>query len=161
MTLRPARPDDAATLGALFADAIRTTGPEHYTAEQVEAWAASAADPAVYGRRILGARVTVAEDDTGAVGFVALGRDGHVAALFVRGDRQRRGVGRALLAALVEQAHADGVDRLHAEASVFSLPLFLSAGFVVVGRDVIERGGVEIERALVERKPSGRGGDRA
>ena len=87
----------------------------------------------------------------GPIGFVALGRGGHVAALFVRGDRQRRGVGWVLLSALVEQARAGGVGRLHAEASVFSLPLFLSAGFVVAGHDVFERAGVQIERALVER----------
>ena len=151
MTLRPARPSDAAPLGAVFADAIRTVGPEHYSPAQIEVWTASAADAAAYGRRILRADVTVAEDPTGIVGFAALGRGGHVAALFVRGDRQRRGIGRALLTTVVRQAREGGVERLHAEASVFSLPLFLSAGFVVMGRDVFARDGVEIERALVER----------
>lgn len=151
MTLRPARASDAETLGFLFVDAIRTTGPEHYSNAQVRVWIASAADPGVYGRRVLQAQVTIAEDETGAVGFGALADDGHVAALFVRGDRQRRGVGRALLAALVEQAHEGGVGRLYAEASVFSLPLFLQAGFVQMGTDVFERDGVEIGRALVRR----------
>ena len=158
MNTRPARPRDAETIGRLFADAIRTAGPERYTARQVDAWAASADDPAAYGRRMLRARTTVAEDETGVVGFVALGEGGHVAGLFVRGDRQRRGVGRALLAALVEHADASGVARLHAEASVFSLPLFLAAGFVVAGTETVEVRGVLFHRALVERTAGGGAG---
>lgn len=158
MTLRPARATDANALGRLFADAIRTTGPERYTARQVDAWAAGADDPGAYGRRMLRAHTTVAEDETGVVGFATLGEGGHVAGLFVRGDRQRRSVGRALLAALVEQADAGGVARLHAEASVFSLPLFLGAGFVVTGTETVRVRGVPFERALVERTVKGGAG---
>jgi len=151
MTLRDATDADAAILGRLFADAVRTGGPRHYSPAQVEAWAEAAADPLAYGRRVLTGQVLLAEDASGGVGFVAVGVGGHVSALYVRGDRQGRGVGGTLLAEAVRRADAAGAERLHAEASEGSLAMFLGAGFARVGSETVKRGGVTLTRHLVER----------
>lgn len=151
VTLRDAAPADAAALAAVFADAIRTAGPRHYTPEQVAAWSAVGADPAAFARRLLTGRTWVAEEGGAAVGFAVLCDDGRVGALYIRGDRQGRGIGRRLLEAVLGAARARGEARLYAEASAFSLPLFERVGFAVVGTERVERDGVWFERHLVER----------
>ncbi len=50
----------------------------------------------------------------------------------------------------MEAARAEGIECLHAEASVLSRPLFEAVGFVVTGTEIVERQGVAIERFLVE-----------
>ena len=149
--LRRATESDLDALRALFADAVRTTGPDAYSPEQVDLWAATAGTEAGFRRRLLGAWSVVAADAPGGrlLGFGALDGD-RVSGLYVAGDAQRRGVGGALLAAVVAEARRRGVARLRAEASVFSLGLFRRHGFAVVGADRIERRGVVFERSLVE-----------
>ncbi len=46
----------------------------------------------------------VAEDEPGPVGFATLDTDGHIDALYVCGDRQRQGLGRALLKRAISSA---------------------------------------------------------
>ncbi len=150
MGLRRAAAADAEALADVFADAVRSAGPAHYTPAQVEAWASAAADPAAFGRRMLEGDVWIAEDDDGPVGFAALSGE-RVAALYVRGGRQRRGTGHALLGTALAEAERRGLRRLRSEASAFALPLFLRAGFRAVGTETVRRGGVEIERTVVER----------
>jgi len=151
VTLRAGTEADAPALAALFAAAVRAAGPAHYTPEQVDAWAAAADDPRAFHARLLRHETLVAEDDTGPIGFAGLAPDGHVTALYVRPDRMRRGVGRALLGAVLARAAARGIGRLYAEASAFSLPLFERAGFTVERVEVVERGGVRFERHRVVR----------
>lgn len=159
MTIRPARPDDALSFGPAFEDAVRVSGPEAYSAEQVEAWALASADRSGFNRRVLSWTAFVAEDESGTVGFASLGRGGHIAMLYVRPDRQRRGICSALLDTLIGQARANGAARLRAEASAFSLPVFVRAGFHITATETVERVGVLIERVLVERSvEAGRGG---
>lgn len=155
MTIRRGTQRDSAALGNLFEDAVRTIGSESYDPAQVNAWAAAADDREGFGRRMLQDDVFLAEDEAGPVGFATLGPGGHVGALYVRGDCQRRGVGRALLATVLAVAWERGEEQVHAEASAFARPLFEQAGFVVVGTEMVERGGVRIERHLVERRRSG------
>ena len=152
MTVRNARPSDTSSFAPIFDDAVRRVGPTHYTPDQIEMWAAAARDPDAYGRRIARAHTVVAESDAGAVvGFGSLEPGGFVYALYVQSGWHRQGVGGALLNALIQHAESSGVGRLHSQASVFSLPIFLRAGFHVVGEETVERDGVRIDRTLVER----------
>src|SRR5690606_34488955 len=101
LSVRPMRAGDAPALAALFEAAVRGAGPQHYTPEQVEAWAAAADTP---GFPLATRNVTlVAEDPTGVVGFAALRSDG-VDALYVHPDRMREGIGTALLRRLLAEA---------------------------------------------------------
>jgi putative acetyltransferase len=149
MRIREATEADAPALAVLFADAVRAAGPARYTPTQVDAWAAAADDPRALYARLLRHETLVAEDETGPIGFAGLAPDGHVTALYVRPGRMRRGVGTALLDAVLARAAARGFGRLYAEASLFSLPLFERAGFVVTDVETVERRGVRFERHRV------------
>lgn len=155
MLIREGTEADLLAFAAVFRDAIQVAGPARYTPDQVAAWAASAEDGAAFGRRMLETRTFVAEDESGLVGFASLDPDGRVGMLYVRGDGQRRGVGGRLLATALEAAA--GSERSYAEASAISLPVFLRAGFEVVGTETVRRQGVSFERHLVERalEPAG------
>lgn len=149
--LRAATAADVPTLAALYADAVRTTGPQAYTPEQVEAWRAAADEPFSFRLTVLNADVLVAEGASGIVGFCGLRADGYVSALYVRGDRQRQDVGAALLARLVAEAEVRRMARLFTEASAFSRGLFARHGFVLVEVERVERRGVPFDRYVMAR----------
>ncbi len=169
MHLRTAIAADVPALAALYAEAVRSAGPAHYDATQIEAWAAFADSlPRSSGEArfrsfvlaplTLVAEDTVAGDTSGIVGFAGLASGGHVTALYVRSDRMRRGIGSALLRALIERAEAQGIARLHTEASPFSRPVFARHGFVLDAVETVERRGATFERYRMVRRLTANGG---
>ena len=62
-------------------------------------------------------------------------RWGYVSNMFVRAEQRGRGVGSALLQAIVEAADERGYARLVLSPSEESLPLYRGAGFVTPGGD--------------------------
>jgi putative acetyltransferase len=157
ISMRPARPEDVAALSALYARAVRVLGPGHYSPAQVAIWAAFAADGA-FADFILDVDTVIAELAGTPAGFCGMAADGHVASVYVAPELAGRGLGSALLSHALASHPAPTSGRWYAEASVFSLPLFLKHGFVESGRESTSRHGVRFERHLVERAapaPSG------
>lgn len=153
MHFRLATADDLPALAELYSTTVRILGPALYTADQVRVWSASPADVERFRGFILNAHTLVAmvEDSPEPVGFAGLEPDGRVASLYVHANYCRRGIGSALLAALLEKAEADGLTRLRTEASKFSRPVFERFGFTL---DEVERGmhhGVPFMRFLMSR----------
>ncbi len=154
MRMRVATERDLAALQAVYADAVRTVGPSAYSDAQVTMWASFAADGVALRSWILNARMVVAEEEgdggcSEIVGFCSLAADGHVNALYVRGDRVRQGIGSQLLTEAVDYAQQHQMPRLYAEASEFSYPLFCKFGFALTGTEVVDRHGVTFHRYLV------------
>jgi putative acetyltransferase len=155
VTLRPFRPGDAPALLALFRDTIRRVNCRDYNPEQIAAWASDEIDPDTWAARFAGRFVVVAEDGGRPAGFADLEADGHIDRVYVSADHQGRGVGRALLAAVVAEARRSGLARLFVEASITARPFFESQGFVMLAPQVVVVRGVEfvnfrMERALAE-----------
>lgn len=148
--IRIATESDVEPLGELFVDAIRTAGPQSYTPPQVESWAASVCDRARFRAFILNPTTFFAVDQTGPIGFCGIEDNGHIASVYLRGDRQRRGIGTRLIQHVLELATERRMARLYAEASEFSLPLFLKMGFQTVGTETVELNGEFFVRHLVE-----------
>jgi N6-L-threonylcarbamoyladenine synthase len=85
----------------------------------------------------------VAEDDDGSIvgfgGVMVAGSEAHLMDVAVDPPRRRRGIGRALLWALAEEAAGLGATRMTlevAEGNRSALDLYLSCGFDVAGRRV-------------------------
>ncbi len=165
MIIRPACRADLPALRALYADAVRFAGPVSYNAAQVAAWAAFADDDGFAGFiDAVHTYVALIDPDTdvhgGAgseshdpriLGFCGIGDDGHVASVYVYGCCQGQGIGRTLLDFALAAHPAPTTGRYRAEASAFSLPLFLHLGFRLVGTERVLRDGVPFERFLVEK----------
>lgn len=74
-----------------------------------------------------------------------------VAGLGVDPVVQRRGVGRALLDAVLDEARRLGLPRVFTEASITARPFFEARGFVVVSPQVVLCRGVEFVNYRMER----------
>lgn len=72
----------------------------------------------------------VFEDDPGIAGYIAFKEGRHVAMLFVAPERQRQGIGKALMAAALEHRR---VDRVTVRASHNAVPSHEKNGFVTTG----------------------------
>lgn len=167
MIIRPACGADLPVLRALYANAVRAAGPASYTLAQVAAWAAFANDHAFAGFiDAVHTYVALADHDTDAhadadsgsgshgpriLGFCGVGDDGHVASVYVDAAFQGQGIGTALLDFALAAHPAPTTGRYRAEASAFSLPLFLRLGFRLVGTERVLRDAVPFERFLVEK----------
>jgi len=132
-------------LVTLFEQAVRGSGPEHYSAEQVEQWALGAQHPG-FVSQLHEHHGWVAELGNVPLGFVTLSADGHLSLLYVGADHQRQGLGNLLLTTALAGARAQGLQRITTEASAFSYELFLRHGFVLTGLECVERGGVSFTR---------------
>lgn len=151
VVLRTAEEGDLERLAELFTKTVRTLGPAYYSHDQVEAWAAAACDRAKFRAWILDAETLVAEQDGQVVGFCGIARDGHITGLYVDAAWTRKGIGRRLLEEILQVGVREGIARCYAEANPLSLPVFLRAGFVQTGTEVVERQGASFTRDLVEK----------
>lgn len=140
ISLRPFRPDDTPALFALFRDTVHRVNARDYSPEQLRAWAPDAFDAARWGT--LAERFAVVAEANGrTIGFTDLEPDGHIDRFFVHADHQGRGVGRAMMGALVAEAGRTGLRRLFAEVSVTARPFFERRGFTArAAQEVLVRG---------------------
>lgn len=72
------------------------------------------------------------------VGTGRLLPDGHIGRMAVLGDWRGRGVGGAILAALIERAAARGMKRLLLNAQTHAVPFYARHGFVAFGDEFME-----------------------
>lgn len=139
--LRPYRADDAPLLLDLFKDTIRRVNCRDYTPEQIAAWT-SEIKLEVWTAKLASRWCVVAEANDGQLaGFADLEANGHLDRFYVHADQQRCGVGRALLAAVMQQANQRALPRVFSEVSITARPFFLKHGFrVITDQLVFSRG---------------------
>jgi putative acetyltransferase len=151
ITIRRYNPRDAPALLDLFRDTVRRVNSRDYSPEQVRAWAPDDIDPDRWAGRFGGRFVVVAEEAGRPVGFAELGADGHIDRVYVSADHQRRGVGQALLEAVVSEARRLGLSRLFVEASITARPFFEAQEFAVLASQVVSCRGAELVNHRMER----------
>ncbi|MCC2670921.1 MAG: hypothetical protein K0Q72_3392 [Armatimonadetes bacterium] len=128
LRLRAATEDDAQRLWEVRAAAIHQRAGEHYSQEQLDAWAARRTPPS-YQAPIARGRIQVALEDETTVGFVQLDlQAGEIEAIYVHPGWTRRGVGNRLLAEAQERAAAAGLTRLVLDASLNAVQFYEQAG---------------------------------
>ncbi|MEU4392564.1 GNAT family N-acetyltransferase [Kribbella sp. NPDC023855] len=129
--IRAYEPADAQATWEAYFRAIRDTAVKDYSAEQVAAWAPESVDLVEWNKRRLAAHTFVATIDSRVVGFSDVTADGLLDMLFVHSEAGGRGVGRALVEAVITKARQLGLSRLHTHASRTALPAFQRYGFKV------------------------------
>ena len=137
MRLRPYEPEDLDILLALFTDAVRRIACRDYTEAQTRAWAPEEPDRAVWATQLLSTDTLVAEEQSEIVGFASWEPNGHIDLLYVHADHQRRGVARALVTAIENEAYRRGLSRLLTEASLTARAVFERCGFLIVTQQTV------------------------
>ncbi len=138
VSFRPYLPADAERCAAIFRDAIEISAAEDYDDDQRAAWAARADDEAGFGAKLAGQLTIVATLDGFVVGFASLKGVDQLDMVYVDPAAGRRGVGAALIDALVRLAQARGAKSLTAEASDVSKPLFERQKFKAERRSLVQ-----------------------
>ncbi len=148
MEIRHVEETDLVELIELYRSAIQVQGAEHYSHEQLEAWANSATEES-FMRFILSPVTYVAVDDTGPLGFCGYEQNGHIASLYIRPDSSGKGIATALVGHVLEEARAHGINKFFAEASEMSVRVFERYGFKTSGHDEIVVGEEHFRRNLM------------
>ncbi|MEM9304465.1 MAG: GNAT family N-acetyltransferase [Pseudomonadota bacterium] len=140
-------------IGTLFHEAVHRTASAFYTAAQCEAWAPTPGDQERWRWRCELKRPFVYLDGMAVIGFVELDPDGHIDCLYVHPDRNRQGIGSALVGHALAICREVGLERSYAQASHIAKGLFLQNGFTVTAFQTVEVRGQRLDNWLVERAP--------
>lgn len=150
MSLRGVELADAVPLWAIRTAAIRVLCAGHYPPADVDAWIRTPMPPR-FAEVLVLQRAVVVDDEARpaadrALAFGFLDRDdGEVAAVYVRPDAARRGIGRLLLARLEADAVASGLSRLRLASSLNAVGFYRAAGYVDERADTFRHpGGFEL-----------------
>lgn len=153
IAIRRGAAEDGPALGRLMHAAIHgATGAAYGPAER-DAWAPRPPEGEAWAARLARQRVWVAEEGGGGLaGFITLAEDGLIDLAFTAPEKVGRGVGGALYAALEDAALASGMALLSVEASLIAEPFFARRGFTLLRRNRLERGGVILRNASMEKR---------
>ena len=150
ITLQPYREEDSAALAVLFYKTVRRVNIKDYTPAQVQAWAPAPPDPDVWHRSFAGHLAWVAWQAGEAVGFGDLDPEtGYLDRLYVRWDKQGLGIGSMLCDRLEQNCTAATV---YTYASITAQPFFAHRGYQLIFRQQVERRGVLLENARMEKE---------
>ncbi|MBO0695247.1 MAG: GNAT family N-acetyltransferase [Verrucomicrobia bacterium] len=136
--IRRATPDDALAIATLYHDTVKKINSRHYAPAQIQAWAGATPDPQKWLERQT-TRTTFVDEQDGIIrGFAELENNGHIGAVYVHADYQRKGIASALLKKVEEEAVARGANCLLTDASVTARPFFAKHGFEIVATQDVE-----------------------
>lgn len=152
MNIRSYRAADCPLLAQLFYDTVHTVNARDYSPAQLAAWATGSVDLAAWNRSFLQHHTLVAIDAGQIVGFGDMDQNGFLDRLYVHHAFQRRGVARAILQQLEEQAKARGVTRFTTHASITARPFFERFGYVVLQRNEVVRAGISLTNYTMEKR---------
>lgn len=140
MKIRYYQASDAKALTDIFYQTIHQVGLEHYTLEQVNAWAPLPVDYDKWSQKLAAQPPFVAVIDDRVVGFISLDEVGYIDWAFTHKDYQRKGIASKLYWYLEQQAIELGIKELSVKASYFARPFFEKFGFNVLSRNENPRG---------------------
>jgi len=157
LLIRPCRVTDAPGLAELYHRAVREGTGAHYDAAQRAAWSPAPPMDETWRRRLIEAQTVVAEQGGRLMGFMTLDiESGWIDFAYVAPEAMGRGVGETLYAVLEGRARAAGLTRLETEASLLAERFFARRGWRIVMRQEVERNGVRLPNAVMEKSLTAR-----
>ncbi len=151
--IRSYRVADAIGLAALYHRAVRDGAAAKYNDVQRAAWSPEAPTGADWRARVEEACTIVAERGGVLLGFMTLDIEtGYLDFAYVAPEVMGQGVASSLYAVIEGRARVKGHRRLETEASLLAEPFFRRHGWRVLRRQEVERHGVRIPNAVMEKR---------
>lgn len=150
--VRDYEPGTEAELWHLFRNTIHNINSQHYTGEQLDAWAPSNFDLAIWRQKIQSLEPFVAEENGEIVGYADLQASGLIDHFFVHHQWQRKGVGTMLMREIERRAKSRGLSELEAHVSITAKEFFETSGFSVVSEQAVEVRGETLSNFIMRRK---------
>lgn len=154
ISVRNYQREDGEALANIYFNTIHQINIEHYTEEQVDAWAPRLESEG-FAKKFSRTNPIVAVVEDTIVGFAEFEQNGHIDCFFCHHEWIGKGVGSALMKEILKRAEAKHIDRIFSEVSLTAKPFFEKQGFVVLAEQKVVLNGVEftnfkMERALVK-----------
>jgi len=150
--IREFRIGDEPALHEVFLSAIHEIAVKDYTLEQVNAWAPSSLDPALWADRMRGIAPFVVEHGGKPIAYADVQGNGYIDHFFVSAPFARQGVGSILMHRIHEVAAHKGIPLLSSDVSRTAQPFFLHFGFMIVEQRQPVMRGVVVPNALMEKR---------
>nr|WP_282450319.1 GNAT family N-acetyltransferase [Vibrio sp. 1CM24A] len=135
----------------IFFHTVRNVNVRDYSQQQVEAWAPSSFDFALWKKRMNGLQPFVAELDGCVVGYTDLQPNGLIDHFFCHHEYQGKGVGKALMEHVFTVGRVRGISRYFSEVSITARPFYEHLGFKVVNEQEVEMRGVKLTNYVMEK----------
>jgi putative acetyltransferase len=150
--VREYRAEDTQFLASIYYQTIHKVNIQHYTEEQVDAWAPEVTlEGSHWAKKFETSKPFVAMADDMIVGFAEFEPNGHIDCFYCHHLWIGHGVGSALMEAIHQKAGHNGNQRLFAEVSITARPFFEKQGFKVVVEQTIVRKGVQLTNFKMEK----------
>ena len=143
---------DIDVLWKLKFNTIREVNSQDYTQSQVMAWAPDHYDREGWFKRVIGMDPFIAELENLVVGFADLQADGYIDHFYCHLDFQGKGVGKALMQALMDKGELIGIERYYSHVSITAKPFFEHFGFTSVKRQSVEVRGEGLTNFVMEKR---------
>ena len=135
----------------VYVDAIEHQIADCYTKEQIQSWSSLAWLPGVLDRSLADGKGWISLEKQNVEAFAVRYPVEHLALLYCRSRSSRQGHATALLNRLELDAFEEGQNYLVTEASLFSYPLLLRRGWILLGPETIQIGGVSFDRFRMQK----------
>lgn len=136
--VRNYKPEDSQALAELYYNTIHQINIEHYSEEQVQAWAPEAGlEASKWATKFEKTQPLVAVIGELIVGFVEFEPDGHIDCFYCHHKYIGCGVGSTLMQSVFEIAIQKDIKRIFAEVSITARPFFEKQGFTVTEEQTI------------------------
>jgi putative acetyltransferase len=147
--IREYKPEDAQALANIYYNTIHQINIQHYTEEQVNAWAPKTG--VEWEKKFEKTKPLVALDGNIPVGFAEFEPDGHIDCFYTHHQYIGCGVGTSLMAVINEKALKNGIKRIYAEVSITARPFFEKQGFIVTQEQTVKLRGVDFINYKMEK----------
>jgi putative acetyltransferase len=121
----------------LFYQTIHSVNAQHYSQEQLNAWAPEFFDQTIWSKKLAKLNSFVCIKDKKIVGYSDLQPSGYIDHFFCHHLYQRQGIGAALMAYIHTLAKQQHITQLSADVSITAKSFFEGKGFKVVQPQIV------------------------
>ena len=151
LTIREALPIDVDQITTLFDETVGEINKDDYAADQIRAWQRGKYPRSKWEKRIEDQYFLVALENELVVGFSSMTNNGFLDTLFVHKDKQRKGIAKKLVVALITYAQKKKFKKIETEGSITAQPFFKKMGFTVIRPQKVDVRGVLLDNFLMEK----------